>query len=143
MPRIFKLMVAGLMAFATAFASAQSLDPNSAVNAGAQLTKMIDEGRYAEVWEGASVVMKKAAEKGRFVESVAKARAEVGAVTATNRFWVDVSRRDENGTAQLPSGVYVNVQYRTTFANGKTARELVSFRLDDDKIWRFTGYVIN
>ena len=59
------------------------------------------------------------------------------------RVWIDVSRREFSGTPALPAGVYVNVGYQTTFANGKTARELVSFRLDEDKSWRVTGYVLN
>jgi hypothetical protein len=35
------------------------------------------------------------------------------------------------------------VTYRTTLANHKVVRELVSFRLDEDKTWRVVGYVAN
>ncbi|HEY4068648.1 MAG TPA: DUF4019 domain-containing protein [Burkholderiaceae bacterium] len=137
-------LLAGVLAGATALASAQqALDPNSVVNAGVAATKLLDEGRYAEIWDGASAAMKKVAAKAQFVDAVGKARQAAGATAPTERVWIDVWRRDEAGSAQLPAGVYMNVTYRTVFAKGLVARELVSFRLDEDKTWRFTGYVLN
>ena len=43
---------------------------------------------------------------------------------------------------ELPAGAYVNVEYVTTFVTGKTARELVSCRFDEDTQWRVTGYFL-
>lgn len=142
MSRSLPLLFAGLLATAGALASAQSLDPNSVVNAGVQVTKMIDESRYAEVWDGASAVMKKTVAKETFVGSIGKTRQALGAA-ATRRVWTEVSRRESTGTPELPAGAYMNVAYRTTLANNKVVRELVSFRLDDDKTWRVVGYVAN
>lgn len=139
-----RVLLAGVLAGASAAASAQqALDPNSIVNAGMQATRMVDEGRYAEMWDGASPAMKKVAAKAQFVDAIGKARQAAGSTAPTERVWIDVWRRDEAGTEQLPAGTYMNVAYRTVFAKGKVARELVSFRLDEDRTWRFTGYVLN
>ncbi|REN18855.1 DUF4019 domain-containing protein, partial [Mycobacterium tuberculosis] len=42
------------------------------------------------------------------------------------------------------AGQYVSVEYETRFANrpDTTLRELVSFHLDTDRVWRFSGYVL-
>lgn len=43
--------------------------------------------------------------------------------------------------AQVPEGLYVNVSFPTRFAKAQQpVRELVSFRLDEDKTWRLAGY---
>ena len=46
------------------------------------------------------------------------------------------------GTPTLPAGVYINVEYETRFATGPAVTELVSFRLDEDKTWRLSGYAL-
>ena len=143
MPRRFTLVLAGALAIAVLSASAQALhNPDSVVVAGLQIAKTVDGGRYAEVWESASSVMKKLSTKAAFVDMLTKSRQALGGA-ATGRIWIEVSRREFSGTPELPAGTYSNVSYHTTFSNGKTARELVSFRLDEDKNWRLAGYVID
>ena len=42
---------------------------------------------------------------------------------------------------QVPQGLYINVRSATKFANhAEPVRELVSFRLDEDRVWRVSGY---
>ena len=42
---------------------------------------------------------------------------------------------------QVPEGLYINVSFPTRFAKApQPVRELVSFRLDEDKTWRLAGY---
>jgi hypothetical protein len=44
------------------------------------------------------------------------------------------------------AGQYVSIEYETRFtntaANRDSMRELVSFHLDRDKTWRFSGYLL-
>jgi hypothetical protein len=41
----------------------------------------------------------------------------------------------------VPEGVYINVSFPTRFANSaQPVRELVSFRFDEDQVWRLAGY---
>lgn len=125
---------------AAALASAQGADPTTVVNAGTQVAEMIDTGRAAEVWDGASAAAKKLVAKEKFVQTVDATRQPLGSVQS--RAWVTVARHESPGTPQLPAGNYVNIEYLTSFSGGRSATELVSFRLDDDNTWRFTGYFI-
>ena len=43
--------------------------------------------------------------------------------------------------AAVPEGLYINVSFPTRFANSaQPVRELVSFRFDEDQVWRLAGY---
>ena len=43
--------------------------------------------------------------------------------------------------AVVPEGLYINVSFPTRFANSaQPVRELVSFRFDEDQVWRLAGY---
>jgi hypothetical protein len=43
----------------------------------------------------------------------------------------------------VPEGLYINVSFPTRFANSaQPVRELVSFRFDEDRIWRLAGYSV-
>ena len=53
----------------------------------------------------------------------------------------EVSRSLFRAGQQVPEGLYINVRSATTFAsNAQPVRELVSFRLDEDRVWRVSGY---
>jgi hypothetical protein len=38
--------------------------------------------------------------------------------------------------------MYSSVEFESLVASGKTVRELISFRFDEDKIWRASGYTL-
>ena len=45
--------------------------------------------------------------------------------------------------ATVPEGLYINVSFPSQFAgSSQPVRELVSFRLDEDKVWRASGYSV-
>ena len=118
----------------------QPVDANSLIEAGARVARIVDEGKAGDLWDGASAVVKQMVPRQRFTDTVAAAREPLG--PAASRAWASVTRTTSPGTPELPAGQYVTVQYDTSFGAGKTAKEMISFRLDDDKTWRITGYVI-
>ncbi|MBT2337157.1 DUF4019 domain-containing protein [Variovorax paradoxus] len=75
-----------------------------------------------------------------FLGSMQRSRAALGAVTS--RTWLGLSRQYVGAGEQLPTGSYINIDFVTTFAAGRTQRELISLRQDEDKVWRFVGYVV-
>ncbi|PJK13614.1 hypothetical protein CO613_09475 [Lysobacteraceae bacterium NML07-0707] len=59
--------------------------------------------------------------------------------------WLSVLRQqvDANAAQQAgnpPQGMYISVRFATTFSSGHGLLELVSFRLDEDGVWRVVGY---
>ncbi|SDR07469.1 DUF4019 domain-containing protein [Pseudoxanthomonas sp. CF125] len=108
-------------------------------NAAAWVVQTVDKNNAAEVWRGASPVAKNVVAVDEFVRQIALDRQKLGAVT--DRKQAAITRTVYPAGGQVPAGNYVNVAYLTKFANmPQPVRELVSFHMDDDKVWRVSGY---
>ncbi len=107
--------------------------------AAASVVQLVDTGKTAEVWDGASRVAKAVVTREAFVSQVSADRKKLGAASERKR--VAITRSAYAAGGQVPAGNYINVVYATKFANSpQPVRELVSFHLDDDKTWRVSGY---
>ena len=110
-------------------------------SAAAWVVQTVDKNNAAEVWRGASPVAKNVVTVEDFVRQIASDRQKLGAVT--DRKQAAVTRTVYPAGGQVPAGNYVNVAYLTKFANmPQPVRELVSFHMDDDKVWRVSGYSV-
>ena len=131
-------------------AHAQDVDASQMVRGGLQVVQMIDQGRLGELWDGAAAGARKRVTREEFVLQVSQARAPLGAAQA--RTWVSVNRVAVDGAGASANadadvaiaGQYVNVEHETRFASQapKTVRELTTFHLGNDGVWRFSGYFI-
>ncbi|MDR7191504.1 DUF4019 domain-containing protein [Luteimonas terrae] len=109
--------------------------------AALQVMQMIDSNRAGEVWDGASATMKSAVTRDEFVRQLNVDRNRLGA--PTKRDQPVVSRSQFGAGEAVPEGIYINVASPTTFASQPEAvRELVSFRFDEDRTWRVSGYSV-
>ncbi|MFT4248769.1 MAG: DUF4019 domain-containing protein [Pseudomonas sp.] len=107
--------------------------------AALKVAQMVDAQQLGQLWDGASVVAKKAVNRDAFVRQVASERARLGALAG--RGAGSVTRVKYGPGARVPEGLYLNVSFPTRFADvPQPVRELVSFRLDEDKVWRLSGY---
>jgi len=104
--------------------------------------QMIDQGRAGELWDGATPAARKRVSRADFVSQVSRSRSTIGAPQM--RTWVAVNRQVVADADPDTAGQYVSVEYESRFANKPegSVRELVSFHLDQDRIWRFSGYVL-
>lgn len=120
--------------------SAQLAEQNAEMSRAAlKAAQMIDAEQIGPIWDGASVVAKKAVAREAFVRQVMVERARLGALAG--RGAASLTRVKYGPGAQVPEGLYVNVSFPSRFANlAQPVRELVSFRLDEDKVWRLSGY---
>ena len=111
------------------------------LTAARQAAQMVDQGQSARLWDGASIVAKHAVGREQFIQHVSQVRAQLGTVVSRGKG--SISRLEYGQGAQVPAGLYVNVSFPTRFAHAdQIIRELVSFRLDEDKVWRLAGYHI-
>lgn len=109
--------------------------------AATQVAVLIDGGRAGEVWDGASEVMRKAASRADFIQAMNADRQRLGALA--QRAQPSVTRVQYAAGGAVPQGLYLNVSFATRFANSaQPVRELVSFRLDEDRTWRVSGYSV-
>lgn len=103
------------------------------------VAQMVDKKQIGEVWDQASSVAKKASSRADFVKQISADRTQLGA--PSSRKLAAIGRVQSKGDASLPAGMYINVSFATQFANAKQpVRELVSYHLDSDNIWRVAGY---
>ena len=109
--------------------------------AAARVAGLIDAGNAGQVWDGAAEVMRKATSRPGFIQAMAADRQRLGAVV--QRGQPSVTRVQYAAGGAVPQGVYLNVSFATRFANSaQPVRELVSFRLDEDRTWRVSGYSV-
>ena len=109
--------------------------------AAREVAELIDAQRIGEVWDGASVVARKVVAREQFIQGIGQDRQRLGA--RISRGQASVSRVQYKDGSAVPAGIYVNVSFASRFANSpQPVRELISFRLDDDKVWRVSGYSV-
>ncbi|HYG05837.1 MAG TPA: DUF4019 domain-containing protein [Stenotrophomonas sp.] len=109
------------------------------IQAAQKVLQMVDSGQLTQLWDGASVVAKRAVTRDNFATQIAAQRKRLGALAG--RGTAAVTRVRYNAGAAVPAGLYVNVSFPSRFANApQPVRELVSFRLDEDQVWRLAGY---
>lgn len=123
---------------------AQRLDdvPVDALLSQAQTAfRQIDAHEAAAVWDSASPVMRRAVKKEEFVTRIDSDRAEIGQIAG--RTWQSISRavNSDANADRIPAGYYININSLAQDGSGQLMRELISFRLEDDRKWRMTGYV--
>lgn len=125
---------------ASAVPHRQDVDPGAVVGAALQVAGMVDAGQAGALWDGASQVTKRTVARAAFVDGIAAKRKRHGVVVG--RSWQAVRRSQLDGTTGAPAGAYISVDLLARIAGGGHARELVTLRLDEDGILRFSGYVI-
>src|SRR3546814_3289589 len=83
--------------------------------------------------------MRRLVTRDDFVKQITIDRNKLGEMSSRGN--PAVSRSQFPAGAQVPEGFYLNVAVPTTFAESEQpVRETVSFRLDEDKVWRVSGY---
>jgi hypothetical protein len=108
--------------------------------ASLRIAQMVDQNQLGQVWDQSSSITKQVTKRADFVQSVAADRAKLGA--AGERKLQAITRTASRG-GKVPAGIYVNVSYATRFAKAQQpVRELISFHLDSDKVWRVAGYTL-
>lgn len=112
------------------------------VQGAQQAAQLIDQNRIGELWDGAALATRQRVARDGFVADISAARSRVGA--ARQRAWVAINRQSVGEGNDNIAGQYVSVEFESRFsANpGRSQRELLSFHLERDGNWRFSGYVL-
>ncbi|PTA73735.1 MULTISPECIES: DUF4019 domain-containing protein [unclassified Stenotrophomonas] len=138
-PAAAKPLTAGAPAL-TAAQQAQVQKQDAEMGAAAvRVAQLVDANRAGELWDGASAVARRAVPKAAFVTQLAGERTRLGAMAGRGQ--PTITRVKYSAGAAVPEGLYINVSFPTRFANSaQPVRELVSFRFDEDQVWRLAGY---
>jgi hypothetical protein len=99
---------------------------------------LVDRGEIAQGWETAASALKDAADRRDFVKQVGDVRNALGKLISRQL----ESKQYATNLPGAPTGQYVVLQYKSSFANKKSAIETVTPMLDKDKKWRVSGYFV-
>lgn len=115
-------------------------DPNAAsAEIAKDWLKLVDDGKYAESWNSASLRTKMTIQKGEWEQIMEATRKPLGRTLSRA---ISVQQIVENPKG-LPVGQYMMIVYKTVFANKSEGTELVTLVLGDDNRWHVMTYVVN
>jgi hypothetical protein len=99
---------------------------------------LVDQGKYAESWDEASLLFRGAMQKDDWERTMAALRKPMG----KNLSRQVVTKRYSTSLPGVPDGEYVVIQFKSAFEKKSTAIETVTPMLDTDGKWRVSGYFI-
>lgn len=114
--------------------------PGVLLGLGGQVAQAIDGVHYRELWAGASPAVRALVSDVDFVKGVSQLRSK-DAGAPSRRTWVrlDLQQQPNQPDKRSPGGLYASCIFEAQFGSA-LRREIVSFRLDEDRQWRFAGY---
>ena len=130
-------LLACLIIFGTPLAG----DPNAkatARKAALEWLALVDSEQYSESWNEAASLFKGNVSRSQWASAMRSARRPLGAMRS--RSFLDAAYKTELPGA--PDGKYVVIQYQASFENKADAVETITPMLDEDGLWRVSGYFI-
>ena len=127
------LIVSGIHALA-----ADSKKELAALFAAEKWLAIVDNEKYAESWKETAELFKKAVEPNQWTQTMESGRKPLGKLI-TRKLKTKVYKSSLPGA---PNGEYVVIQFETSFENKKVAVETVTPMMDEDGVWRVSGYYI-
>jgi hypothetical protein len=98
---------------------------------------LVDRQEYSQAWEKVASLLKDKVERRDFVKKLGDMRKPLGKMTSRQL----ESKQYATSLPGVPNGQYVVLQYKTSFANKKSAVEAVVSVADKDKKWRVLEYL--
>jgi hypothetical protein len=99
---------------------------------------LVDNGQYGDSWETAAAYFKSSVTKDYWQQAIPATRKLFGEPLSRKLGSIEYTQ----SLPSAPAGEYVVIQIATTFENKKHAVEIVHSMLDNDGVWRVSGYFI-
>jgi hypothetical protein len=122
---------------ATAFA-AEGANEKAAQTAAEQWLALVDAGKYAESWDKMSAGFKKQVSKRKWNSTITEIRKAPGKVVSRKLKSAEYTK----ALPGAPEGEYVVLKFETSFEHKPAAVETVTPILEQDLIWRVSGYSV-
>ena len=116
----------------------QAAAEKKAVAAAEQWLNLVDLGKYEESWDEAAGYFQGAVPRDKWLQSMNAHRKPLGNL-------LERKLKSAKFTTTLPGapdGKYVVIQFETSLEKKKSAVETVTPMLDQEGVWRVTGYYI-
>lgn len=114
-------------------------DPiRDSAQAAEQWLKILDDGKFQDSWDRASMTLRLTVPKRNWIALMENIKKPYG--TVQSRKIID--QRPAKNPKDLPKGDYMVLVFEASFANKKTAHELVTLVQESDGRWRVLTYQI-
>ncbi|MES2529839.1 MAG: DUF4019 domain-containing protein [Pseudomonadota bacterium] len=116
--------------------------PGALLAAADRTLALLDAGSYAALWQDMPAELQARFKQDTFIADMQSTRQSVG--TLRQRSWSGIGRlryATPSTPQGVPAGLYANVEMSSTTADGRSLIERVSFRIESDGSFRFTGYM--
>ena len=129
-----------LLTIAFVAAPAWSADaPEDAAQAAAESwLELVDAEHYGESWDRAAALFKGAVTREQWIQAASGVRGPLGTLVSRKIS----SRKYTDQLPGAPDGKYVVLQFDAVYENKSSAVETVTPMLDEDGVWRVSGYFI-
>ncbi len=95
----------------------------------------VDNGKFAESWQGSAALMKDKVTEKEWIEKLTKARELSGELVKRERKSATYATKVEDS----PEGEYIMLIYNSSFKKADDVSEYVTVMLDGDQ-WKVAGY---
>ena len=136
--QIIFLLVLSLALMGSLAEAQNTKKEKAAVTAAEQWLLLVDEGKYDQSWREAAEYFKNAVSQDKWHQSLQAVRSPMGKLIS-RKVKTQVYKTSLPGA---PDGEYVVIQFETSFKNKKAAVETVTPMMDEDGVWRVSGYYI-
>lgn len=110
----------------------------AALKVAEQWLSLVDQGQYDQSWDEAAAFFKSHVTQDKWTESIKPTREPLGALVSRKV----LTQQYTTSASGAPDGQYVVIQFQTSFGNKEQAIETVTPMLDEDGVWRVSGYFI-
>ena len=110
----------------------------AAVKAAEAWLALIDKAEYDKSWDEAAPAFKQKVPRSQWVQQIRSVRGPLGALKSRSLLGAKYTTEIPNAA----KGEYVIMQFQTSFDNKENAVETVTPMLDDEGVWRVSGYYI-
>jgi hypothetical protein len=109
-----------------------------AIAAATAWLALLDRNQLSQAWDAAAEPLKAIKDRRDFIKLIADARKPLGTMKSRQL----ESKQYATTLPRAPAGQYFVLQFKTSFANRKSAVETITPMLDKDKKWRVSGYYV-
>lgn len=110
----------------------------AAIAAAQSWLSIIDRGQYSDSWDAAAPFFQGAVSESKWVESMNSLRKPMGDLVSRQL----KSAQTMTQLPDVPAGLYVVMQFETSFSNNKSVIETVTVGPQLGKQWKASGYYL-
>ncbi len=113
-------------------------EKKNSVEAALKWLHLIDEAKYAESWDAASLTLRLKIPKNYWVTLMENIRKPMGSLISRKL----LDQRTAKNPAGLPKGDYMVLVFQASFSRKESAKELVTLVQESDGRWRVLTYQV-